>query len=146
MVKQSAYNGKVGESPFHFEHFNIISLGLYRDGQAVPFRQSYQPSWANREYTSDYFKSIIQNTQHLNTNLNNGIDMADWSSGGYCFFTFNLTADHDMNHTQSLKDDNLRLDMRFAKGLAATINVIVYAIFDTQIQITRDRKIIVDAY
>ena len=72
--------------------------------------------------------------------------MADFATGGYCFFTFNLTPDFDMTQVQVARNGNLRLDIRFAKGLAEAINVIIYATFDAEIQTTNDREIIIDAH
>ena len=146
MVKSSAYTGDHLHDSFNFEHFNVKSIGLFRDGQSLPHRQIYQPDFDAKLFTCDYVKAIIHNTEHLNTNLNNGIDMADFATGGYCFFTFNLTPDFDMTQVQVARDGNLRLDIRFAKGLAEAINVIIYATFDAEIQITNDREIIIDAH
>lgn len=88
-------------------------------------------------------KSIIHNTQHLNTNMNNGIDLEKFKSG-YTFFTFNLTPDFDINQCQMPRDGNLRLELKFGGTLAQAINVIVYATFDSKIEITKDRAIICD--
>ena len=142
MVKSSGFNGDDAEDPFYFDHFDVSSIGLYKDGQALPHRQIYTPDFTNKLFTLDYVKSMIQNTQHLNTNLNNGIGM-DRFSKGYTFFTFNLTPDFDMDQPQLPRDGNLRLDIQFRKKLAHAINVIVYATFDSQLQITKDRQIIV---
>ena len=144
MVNGSAYNGNYLHNPFNFEHFNIQSLGLYRDGQSLPYRQIYEPRFNSGLFTKEYVKSIIQNTQHFNTNLNNGISMDDFKNNGYSFFTFNLTPDFDMTQVQQANDGNLRLDIKFTKPLAEPINVIVYATFDAELQITKDKEVIRD--
>jgi len=144
MVKASAFTGNdLDDKPFKFEHFNVQSVGLYRDGQCMPYRQPYQPHFdASMPLTTrEYVKSIIQNTQQLNTNLNNGITLNDFTSGNYTFFTFNLTPDFDYNQTQLAKDGNLRLEIKFASATTEAINVIVYGLFDTQLQITKNREI-----
>lgn len=143
MVKSESFNGDVAAGdPFEFSNFNVQSVGLYRDGQSLPFRELYQPNFVTGVYLRDYMRSIIHNTQHMNTNLNNGITLDDFARGKYCFFTFNLTPDFDMNQRQLPRDANLRLELKFGTQLAQSINVIVYGTFDTQIQITRDKEII----
>ena len=144
-VSSASFNGSDLESdPFKFEHFNVNSVGLFRDGQAIPYRDLYEPDFENKLYTREYVKSIIHQTQHLNTNLTNGIDMEKFANGGYTFFTFNLTHDFDYTQSQMPRDGNLRLEVKFAGALAKSINVIVYATFDSQLQITKDRQIICD--
>jgi hypothetical protein len=142
-VKAHSFNGdSLDGDPFFFEHFNVQSIGLYRDGQAVPYREIYQPSFSKKLVVKSYVKSIIHNTQLMNTNQNNGITLTDFMENGYTFFTFNLTADFDYNQQQMAHDGNLRLDIKFEKALGEPINVIVYGLFDTQIAITKERQII----
>jgi hypothetical protein len=47
-----------------------------------------------------------------------------------------------MHQRQMPRDGNLRLEVTFEKELAASINVIVYGMFDTQIEITKDRDVL----
>jgi hypothetical protein len=146
MTKSLAYTGNFKEDPFNFDHFNVNSVGLYRDGQAVPYRESYAPDFENDLYVCDYVKSMIHGVQHLNTNFTNGITLEKFANGGYTFFTFNLTPDFDITQAQLPQDGNLRLDIKFAKPLAQAINVIIYASFDAELQITNDRQILCDAH
>lgn len=143
MVKTSSFNGDAtAGDPFNFANFDLQTIGLFRDGQSLPFRELYQPNFSGGNCLRDYMRSIIHNTQHMNTNLNNGITFEDFAKGKYCFFTFNLTPDFDMNQRQMARDANLRLELTFRKPLTEGINVIVYGTFDTQIQITRDKQIV----
>ena len=123
-VKAAAYNGThLDTDPFMFEHFNVCSIGLFRDGQSLPYRELYEPNFKEGLFTREYVKSIIHCTQHLNTNLTNGIDMERFSDGGYTFFTFNLTPDFDYNQIQPPHDGNLRLEIKFAEPVDKAINV-----------------------
>ena len=141
-VRSSAFNGdNLNEEPFTFEPCNVSFLALYRDGMSLPYRDSYSPDFTNGMFEVDYFKSIIHNVQHLNTNLNNGISVDDFTKN-CALFTFNLTPDFDMTQCQMSQDGNLRLEMKFSTPLTYAINVIVYGTFDTQIEITKDRQVI----
>ena len=148
MVRTEAYTGALGHRPFDFQHFKLAQLALHRDGQMIPYKRPYMLSYSTKYnlMTDAYVRSILQNTQILNTNHDNGIDFADFSKNGYAFFTFNLTPDFDMNQVQQARDANLRLDMHFAEALPNAINVIAYAIFDAKIEITGNHRIITDAH
>lgn len=143
MVKSASFTGgSTASDPFAFEQFNVQSIGLFRDGQSLPYRELYQPNIRSGSYIRDYMRSIIHNTQHMNTNLNNGITLDDFAKGNYALFTFNLAPDFDINQTQMSRDANLRLELKFRAPLPEAINVIVYGTFDTQIQITQEREVI----
>lgn len=146
-VSSSSMNGDEGDTgsdPFKFNHFNISSVGLYRDGQSVPFRDLYEPNFERRLCARDYFKAIIHNPQHFNTNFSNGVKYDQFRKGEYTLFTFNLTPDYDFSHLQQPRDANLRLEVKFSKPLPESINAVVYGVFDTELQITKDRQIILD--
>ena len=146
MVKSAAFNGSLTDGPFNFEHFNISRMSLHRDGALIPHTRAYSSQFDKGLYTDTYVRSILQNMELLNMDLNNGIDMADFATGGYCFFIFNLTPDFNMKGIQMINDANLRLDISFQKPLKEAINVIAYATFDATLQITGDRHIIRDPF
>ena len=119
-VKSVGFIGDdLSAAPFDFDHFNVNSVGLYRDGLSMPFRDIYQPGFGKTPLLvmKDYHRSMIHNTQHLNTNMNNGIRLEDFESGKYTLFTFNLTPDFDMTQNQLPRDGNLRLEVKFGKEL-----------------------------
>ena len=142
MVQGKAYNADPDLDPFKFEHFDVNSVGLYCDGQSVPYRAAYHPNFKKGLFTCDYIRSMIQNTEQLNTNFNNGVDMGDFKNGGYTFFTFNLTPDFDMTSVQQARGGNLRLELKFGTALAESINVVLYALFDAEVQITKDKVVL----
>jgi hypothetical protein len=141
-VKALAFAGDYRSNPFNFEHFNVNSVGLLCDGQAIPFRDIYEPDFANKLYTREFQMSMIQNTEHFNTDKNNGVTMKMFAEGGHCLFTFNLTPDLTMGACQPPRDGNLRLDVKFAQPLAEGINVIIYGIFDGEVQLGKNKQVI----
>ena len=145
MVSGEAFNGSYTKEPFDFAHFDVAKVALYRDGQMIPYKNAYNTDFGKKHFADAYVRSILHNTQLLNTNNNNGIDMSDFAENSYCFFTFNQTPDFDMNQPQVVKDSNLRLDIQFINTLKESINVVVYGIFDGKIEITKDKRIIKDA-
>lgn len=143
MVKGSGYAGSYKEDPFTFSHFDVTFMGLFRDGQSLPYRTGYTPNFAGKKYVRDYFISIIQNMEHMRRDCNNGITSEEFNTGGRTFFTFNLTPDFSCNQAQVPRDGNLRLDLKFEKSLTESINVIIMGIFDTEIQISKQRNIFI---
>ena len=149
MVHGNAYDGSVTQDPFKFQPFQVTSVALYRNGQSLPYRRPYITDFysaGNKKVHDAFVRSMICNTQMLNTNLNNGIELNDFKTGGYTLFTFNLTPDWDMNQVQTPKDANLRLEITFSRATTHAINVICYALYDTKLEITEAREIIGDAF
>lgn len=146
LVKSIAYSANDSStSPFKFEPFGVKSVGLYYNGQCIPYAQPYEINeWSTSGALTTYVKSIIHGVQHMNKNTNNGIDLDSFIKGPNTFFTFNTTSDFDFRNRQMVKDASLRLDLKFEKGLVEAINVVVFGIFDCEIQITKDKTVIPD--
>lgn len=65
-VKTSAYNGKRSLNPYNFQHFNITSCSLSRDGiEVAPRNLNFNYSLINREMSSHgYFALFRQLNMH----------------------------------------------------------------------------------
>ena len=63
---------------------------------------------------------------------------------GYTFYAFDLTADSNIraSYRQANVPHNIRLDLEFRGTLSRTINVLIYAVFDSLIEITKLRDVI----
>ena len=86
-------------------------------------------------------RSIVQSEGNYNKNLNNGITIDDFTKGPATFYTFNLTPDYSIAQKQFPKSSPVRLDISFKKPIEEPINVIIYALFDSQLEITKNRDI-----
>lgn len=145
MVENAAFNGSLNKNPFLFKHFNVNYVGLFREGESIPYRQPFEIMSSDR-FVRPYM-SMIQALEQFNRNENNGITLNDYMRGN-TFFIFNLTPDLVCGSgcQQAYRNGNLRLDMKFASPLAASINVLVYGVFDASLEITKTRNIILDYY
>ncbi|XP_072758702.1 uncharacterized protein F54H12.2-like [Anoplolepis gracilipes] len=79
-------------------------------------------------------------------NEGNSISREDYFKE-YTLFAFDLTPDLSANcagHWNLVKHGSLRLEVRFERALAETVNCIVYAKFDNVIEIDTSRQVIVD--
>lgn len=137
MVKNSSFNGNKSENPFNFEHFNVNFVGLYKDGECVPSRE-LTPDFKNGICTREYI-SLMSSVGVYGKNIATSISLEEYKNNGYVLFGFNLSPDLDYSAMckQVNKFGSLRLELRFEEALTASINIVMMAIFDGEIQITK---------
>jgi hypothetical protein len=142
LVGMNAFNGDAKDDPLKFKHFNVNYLNLQRDGESVPYTQPLQTDFGNQLVGKAYM-SMIQNLEMYNTNTNNGITMAKFIDG-YTLFAFNLTPDLSAGGScgQPYQTGNLRLELKFDAALTEGINVIMMALRDGRIEITKNRQVL----
>jgi hypothetical protein len=144
MVDNTALNGEIGSNPFEFKHNNVNNIALYRDGITTPFRP-LTPNFSNKQCVREYIAGLVQGLQLYNRDDSIDISLEDYAANGYTLFAFNLTPDLNITgHAQPYHEANLRLELSFGAALTSAINVVVMAIFDGKLEITRQREVIVD--
>lgn len=141
MVENEAFNGVITKNPFNFKHFDLNKLALYRDGCTVP-GPPFQPNFAEKLYLRDYMNTMGV-FKYNDTDDTNGMTPDEWANG-FTIYAFDLTADKEAgaSHRQPLTTKDMRLELAFAKKLGQSINVILYCVYDTEIEITDLRDII----
>ena len=141
MVENEAFNGIINKNPFHFQHFNLSKIGLYREGRSIP-GQPLTPDFAKGRTLRSYVQTM-RVFNFVNTDDTNGMTPFDFKNG-YTIYAYDLTADKDIgaSYRQGIVSKNLRLELHFAKDLPSTINVLLYAVFDSSIEITQLRDVI----
>ena len=121
-----------------FSHFNVKSITLSKNSD---FRETYTQDFENNDYSTSYMQSIVRNLGYLNKNMNCGITLDEFKSD-YPFFTFVLAPDFDINQSQLPQQGNLKLDMKFGGPLKAPAYVLIYRIFEGEIQIIANRTVL----
>lgn len=141
MTENDAFNGTYSKNPFRFQHFNLNKLALYREGRSIP-GQPFQPDFAKSIYLRDYIHTM-RGFDYYNSDQTNGLTPAEWAND-FTVYAFDMTADKDVSTSclQSNLARNLRLELNFSKNLTQTINVLIYAITDSQVEITQLRDVI----
>ncbi|XP_071944761.1 uncharacterized protein F54H12.2-like [Antedon mediterranea] len=145
LVSTEAFNGSYVRNPFNFQHFNTNFLALYLDGEQVPWKPLKPNFGQNAEgnYILAY-QSLFSGLNTLFDDTGNHISRDDYPRG-YTLFAFDLTPDlASAGHFNLIRNGNIRLEIQFANALAETINIIVYAEFDSIIEIDKSRNVIVD--
>lgn len=141
MVENDAYNGNIKKNPFHFQHFDLSQIALYRGGRSIP-GAPLKVDYANGLYLEAYY-DLMRVLKYYNSDDTNGLTPEEYANG-YTIFGFDLTAEKDIAtpHIQSPSNTNLRLSLNFSKDLPSTVNVLIYAAIDGFVEITRLRDVI----
>ena len=141
MVENDAYNGSYSKNPYNFQHFGLNKIGLYREGDSIPGRP-FTPDFDKKHYSCSYVNTM-QTLGFFNTDDTNALTYDDFANG-YTLYAFDLTADNNLAapYRQSIAHNNLRLELNFKSDLSKTVNVILFAVFDSQVEVTKLRDVL----
>lgn len=143
-VDHEGFTGSYTRNPFNFHHYDLEFLSIHTDGQSYPGRP-LQPSFNNGQYGREYYQMIQATGRHLK-DRGLAITRKDFGSG-YTLFCFNLEPDGGCgSHVSLIRSGNLRLEGRFRNALDRTVNMICYAIYDSVIEISNRRQVLLDFY
>jgi len=144
MVSDAAMSGGYQLNPYNFAHNGVKYLALYVNGEMVPHRP-YEPEFTAKRYLRDYM-SLFEGTGTLFTDKSLPITRDEFANG-YAIWLFDLTPDKASSPCISPpRTGSVRLELKFAAGNTATINVLVYAEFDAMIEIDKFRNVIAPNY
>ncbi|TKS65887.1 hypothetical protein D9C73_028356 [Collichthys lucidus] len=143
MVHHEAFTGRRDLSPFNFVHNNVEYLALCQDGRQVPAK-AFQPQFNQGSSVREFYNMFIATGRHLK-DLPLSINREEFNDG-YSLFVFNLTPGDDNDALSPVSNGNLRLEMRFRVALPHTTTLIVYACYDSILEINSKRQVLVDYY
>ena len=101
--------------------------------------------FAKRRYVRAY-DAMFHAMNKSYTDFGMDVTYDDFKSG-YALFCFDLTADgcgNTSNHLELSRQGSLRVKMQFDKPLPETINVICYGEFESVLEITNTREVLLD--
>ena len=142
-VSNEAYNGRLQSNPFYFQTFNLNKLQLQLGSRSIPITP-ITPDYANNLCIQAYFQLFAGTGIHYQ-DTGNGISRDEFHKG-YTLYAFNLSSNIDCNDGtwELVHDSNVTLKVGFSEALASAITCIVYAEFDSLIQIDKHRNIYTD--
>ena len=141
-VDNDAYDGNYHKNPFNFKHFDINFVALNVHGQQIP-GQPLKPNFEEGIFVRSY-QSLFTSLNKFGQDEGNQVSRDDYPSG-YTLFAFNLAPDLDgEDHFTPAKSGPMRLELKFAKPLPNTINVILLAEFENTISVNKSRSILFD--
>jgi len=138
LVDSLAFHGSYHHSPFNFNHFNVSSVVLRKNGVALPFGEisvNFEDQCFLQGYTS-----LLDGTNRLFQDTS--LDLSPFTDypNGYTLYAFDLTADHESscNAYQLVKHGNVGLELRLSKPSEKGITILTYLEFDSLIQVDKD--------
>jgi len=143
LVSNQAFNGHADRNPFNFQHFSLSEIALYLDGQQQHAVRPIQPDYEHEQYIRAY-DSLYAGTGKLCKDEGLFVSREDYA-GGYALYAFDLSADlGEDDHFSLVRQGSVRLAMKFAQALAATVSVVAYAEFENIVEVDRDRNVVFD--
>ena len=141
MVENAAYNGSLKKNPFNFQHFGLNKMALYKEGCSVP-GLPFEPDFSAGRFLRDYINTMNV-MKYSNSDETNGLTPYEFANG-YTIYAFDLTPDNaaGAEHRQVNKTHDLRLELVFEAPLKQSINVIMFCVYDSAIEITHLRDVI----
>lgn len=121
LVESAAFNGGFKKNPFNFQHFNMSSLGITVNGEAIPFKPIQLSFGANSRFI-EAFCTQFSGTGKMYYNTGNGISREEFAKG-YTVYAFDLTPDMcgSSPHFNLVQKGNLSVDIQFS--VAPTVAV-----------------------
>ena len=145
LVDTEAYNGSYTANPFNFKHHNLSQVGVYVDGEQIPRKPlflKFEKAGGQNFITG--FQSLFSGIGAFSQDKGNQMTRSDYHQG-YTLFAFDMTPDHcSGDHFELIKQGNLRVELHFAQPLANTVNLIIYAEFESVIEIDTNRNVLYD--
>lgn len=139
-VTDAAMNGGYQQNPFNFHHFGLSYLSIYVNGERIP-NKAFEPNYTTGQYIREY-NSLFEGMGIGFSDKTIDIKRADYSRG-FTVYIFDLTPDQNAKGSISPpRNGSLRLEAKFSAALAATTNVLLYAEFESYIEIDKFLNII----
>lgn len=134
MVESKRLDGDKTLNPYHFEHFKVRHVNLRINGMSEPGKP-YEPDFTNKVFSRE-LRALYDNTGILTGDSGFNISRSEFANGK-TFFAWDLTPDHcNGYHIHDKKiGKTIDLDIVFSEALAKTINILIYATYETQIKL-----------
>jgi len=143
LVRNDAFNGTFARNPFNFQHFNLMEISVYSDGQQQYGIKPLTADFTNELYVRAY-NTLFSGTGKVFKDEGNALDRTAFSKG-YALYAFDLTPDlGEDDHFNLSKQGSVRLVLKFREALTQNVTVIAYAEFQNVVEIDRNRNVIYD--
>ena len=138
------YSGAFHLNSYMYEDFEMVSHDILVDGRSV-YGGAIETNFttAAKEYNSLYMQTL-QALGSFGGVYSTDISYDEFSQG-YLFFGADLTAtygDGGISYLDPILNGNLQLNLKFAKALAAAVNVIIYCDYLNSFEIDVNRKLV----
>ena len=142
MVPNTNFVGTITTNPFHFVHENLSYFALYvKDKliQTVPLQPVFNST--DKRFTRAY-ETLFTGT-NIHHNDRGHMITPQMFANGYFMLTYLLSPDltDDLLHKNPVDRGEVRIELRFATALTESVTCLVYLLYDTEVEITKERTI-----
>ena len=141
MVRNDAYKGNLGRNPFNFQLFDLNAVRLTVNGEETPY--SGIDLIGGKKI--DGYNTLFSGSGDMNCGHGIDIDREEWEQG-YGLFRLDTTpaGSGHPDHLIPNRSGNVNLYLKFGTETHAVLNLIVYAEFQNQLEIDRNRRVVYD--
>jgi hypothetical protein len=141
MVETKAYHGNPMLNPFNFKNFNVSEIGLYKDGMPYPC-PVMRMDFKNKGFAEAYHNFM----KSIGAAYSNNVPpiKKDEYGEGFTLFSYDMSPDQSQSvvpATMLKMSSNIRLEMKFNSALTENVTLIVYAVFENLMEITKDKRV-----
>ena len=143
LVDSDAFAGTMTSNPFYFHNKNISHVSIQIDSQQYPV-VPLQPDFKNNMFIMCYHHFLTSIGKYYDTD---GLDISlENYANGCTLFPFDLTSDQniDVSHFNLAKNGSLRINLKFNESLDKNMILVVYALFQSIIEIDKNKSVITD--
>lgn len=142
-VTSSAFNASITENPFNFQHFSYSYLAVLLDSVLTPTKP-FVCDYDNHQFIRAY-NSLFEGSNINHADVGNNITRSGYPNG-YALLAVDLTPDLSASgqHISLPKTGSLRIEVRFATPLTASITAVIFSEFSGNIEIDKNRNVITD--
>jgi hypothetical protein len=143
LVHSEAFHGSYVKNAFNFHHYNVTQVGLSVNGDSRKPIQVQFGDGGDGLYIRGY-ETLFSGMDKMFADSGNLISREDYGKG-YTLYAIDLTPDlTSSEHFNPVQTGNVRLSIQFARALPNTVTCLVYAEFESLIEIDKSRNIIFD--
>ena len=132
-VAVDAYNGDYTRNPFNFHHYNVNTMSVLVNDVCVPHRP-LEMNFAARQ-----FAPALCNIVRSHPNV--VIDGRSFNEG-YSLFVFDIDPNQNNNELSLQNSGTVRVEFKFGENLPESIQLLVYAKYESCIQVDNTRAVI----
>ncbi|KAJ1154246.1 hypothetical protein NDU88_007000 [Pleurodeles waltl] len=141
-VDNTAFSGLYNSNPFNFKHYDINYAALVHEGAVIPAKP-FTPNFGTSNFVREYLGLVSITGKQLR---DSGVVVSrEGYAAGYTLFAFDLMPDmEEGDHYNLIKNGNLKAEIRFTQALATNVNMVVFSVFDSVIQVNHARQLMFD--
>ena len=140
LVSSAAFNGSYSYNPLNFQHYNLRTIQLRRNGVSLPYDQ-LELDFSGSQVMQGY-NTLYQGLGRLFSEHATLITLHDYVMSGMTFYVFDISQDGADFNLSPLQEGTISLHIKLDNPLLTSATVIAYLEKDALIEIDKDRNVI----